>query len=227
MGNHCSAMKKFRVFFVFIYFFAISSCCWFNPDSCENCFEDANLWFPPVVYNVEITRTNTPTFINGQYYPFGTVIGVGSGGAFNEFFSVVKYQPLVGQNVTYFWNRDTLPGFTNLENGEEITFYKTVVNTRQDNSIDCIFEEVEEVTSILDVRVRTNDTGEIIGTRQVEKTIFNIPSGKYGTFNFTFDFIACGNYELDIRIDPEGQLNETSVNDNNYSETQQNFGFCF
>lgn len=227
MGYKYRINVNIKICIIAIFMITINSCCLIDPNSCEECFEDANLWFPIYVYNVEIARSLTPTYVNGVYYPNGTVISAGNMATYNEFFSVVKYEPFLGQNVTFFWNRNTPPGFTNLLDGEHITFYKTVVNTRQDNSIDCLFQEVEEVKSILEVRVRTNDTGEIIGTRQVERTIFNIPSGQYGTFDFTFEFISCGNYEFDIQIDPEGQLNETSITDNNYSETQQDFGFCF
>lgn len=203
-------------------------CCWFDPDECKDCFEDPNLFFPNFVTNVEITRTFQPTFLGFQYFPNGVSIGVFNNTiAFNEFFSVTRFVPELNQNVIFFWNRDTPPNFTNLNSGELVTYYKSVFNTRQDNSLECIFADVEEVTSVLDVRVRANDNGEIIGTRRVEKTIFNIPSGQYATFNFEFEFIACGNYEFDIQIDPEGQLSETSVIDNNYSETQENFGFCF
>ncbi len=217
----------FRSSLVVICSLLFGSCCWIDPDSCEDCFEDANLWFPDFVYNVKITQTFIPTYVGGSFYPQGTVVFVNQQGAFNEFFSVKKYAPAIGREAIFFWNRDVPPNFFSLEDGERITYYKTVVNTRQDNSIECVFAEVEEVKSILDVRVRSNENGEIIGTRKVEKTIFNIPSGKYGTFDFTFDFIACGNYEFDIQIDPEGQLSETSVIDNNYSEAQEDFGFCF
>ena len=212
---------------VVILYILLQSCCWFQ-DDCDTCFEDANLWFPETVTNVEITRTFQPTFIGNQFYPNGTSVGVYNNVlVYNEFFSVTKYVQGINQNVIFFWNRDTPPNFASLEEGEVVTYYKTVVNRRLDNSIECSFANVEEVKSILEVRVRTNDTGEIIGQREVEQTIFNIPSGQYGTFNYSFEFLACGNYEFDIQIDPEGQLSETSINDNNYSEVQENFGFCF
>lgn len=202
----------------------VQSCCWFK--KCDECFEDANLWFPDQVTNVEIARSYGPTYVSGVYYPSGTIVGVTNNVyTFNEFFSVKRYMPEVGQQVTFFWNRNTPPNFTSLEEGEMITYYKTVVNQRVDNSLECVFQEVEEVKSILDVKVRTVN-GEIEGTRTVEKTIFNIPSGKYGTFNFEFEFFACGNYEFDITLDPEGQLNETSIIDNNYLEVIPNFGSC-
>ncbi|MEM5565372.1 hypothetical protein WNY78_09660 [Psychroserpens sp. AS72] len=224
MERKCLLNKKIGIV---IFFTLLQSCCWFN-DDCDECFEDANLWFPETVTNIEITRTLQPTFIGNQFYPNGTSVGVFNNVfVYNEFFSVTKYVQGINQNVIFFWNRDTPPNFSNLEDGEIVTYYKTVVNRRFDNSLECAFANVEEVKSILEVRVRTNDTGEIIGQREVEQTIFNIPSGQYGTFHYSFEFLACGNYEFDIQIDPEGQLSETSVNDNNYSEVQEDFGFCF
>lgn len=181
----------------------LQSCCWFQ--ECDDCFEDANLWFPEFVTNVEITGTFQPTFIGNQYYPNDvSVIVFNDVLVFNEFFSVTKYVQGIKQNVIFFWNRDTPTNFANLEDGEMVTYYKTVVNQRLDNSLEYAFANVEEVKSILEVRVRINDTGEIIGEQQVEQTIFNIASGKYGYFNYRFEFLSCGNYEFNVQIDPNG-----------------------
>ena len=99
-----------------------------------------------------------------------------------------------------------------------------MVNQRLDNSIDCVFQTVEEVSSILDVKIRAQD-GEEVGRRTVEKTIFNIPAGQYATFSFEFEYLICGNYEFNIEIDPSGRLSETTVKDNNFSEVKTDF--CF
>ncbi len=207
-------------------FLSLQGCCWFG--KCDDCFEDPNLWFPDAVTNVTLTTTFQPTFVGQTYFPAGTAVGVAPGvWATNEFFSVTRFVQGINQNVVFFWNKDTPPNFSNLEEGETIVYYKTVVNQRQDNSLDCIFETAQEVKSVLDVRVRTNDTGEIVGERKVEKTVFNIPSGQYATFSFNFEYLSCGNYEFNIAIDPDGKLSESSVNDNNYSETKTDFGFCF
>lgn len=216
---------KYRILGSVFLCLLLQACCWFK--ECDECFEDANLWFPDQVTSIEIERTYVPTTINGQYHQFGTSIGVYNGVyAFNEFFAVTRFDSQINQNVKHFWNRDTPPSFANLEEGEIITFYKAVFNQNLENSIECSFQEVQEVSSILEVKVRT-DAGDIVGTRTVEQTIFSIPSGKYGVFKFEFEFLSCGNYEFDIEIDPSGQLSETSINDNNYSEEQTNFGFCF
>lgn len=204
-----------------------SSCCWFNPKECEDCFEDPNLWFPETVTGIEITRTSIPTWVGQTFYQFGTTVGVlPNNVAINEFFSVTRKAPGTNQDFIYFWNANTPPIFDRLNEGEKITFYKTVVNLKPDAFDECFFTEAEQVKSILDVKIKNREDG-VLGERRVERTITNIPAGQYATFSFEFEFLACGNYEFDIQIDPEGKLSETSVIDNNFSETKTNFGFCF
>lgn len=225
MENYRSVKRLGFLLFFTLFCLLISSCCWFDSDECKDCFEDANLFFPLNVSNVEITRTFQPTYVGTQFFPEGTVVGVLPNiVAFNEFFSIEREAPGTGIRILYFWNRDTPPVFTDLQEGELITFYKTVVNQRLDNSIDCVFQTAEEVKSILDVKIRA-ENGEEVGRRIVEQTIFNIPAGQYATFNFEFEYLRCGDYEFDIQIDPEGRLRETSVEDNNFSEVKTDF--CF
>lgn len=225
MEDFYSIKRGIGTIFLVVFAFFLSSCCWFDTKACKECFEEANLFFPLTVSNVEITRTFQPTFVGNQFFPQGTVVGVlPNVMAFNEFFSIERVAPGTNAVVLYFWNRDTPPAFTNLQEGERITFYKTVVNQRLDNSIDCVFQTVEEVSSILDVKIRAQD-GEEVGRRTVEKTIFNIPAGQYATFSFEFEYLICGNYEFNIEIDPSGRLSETTVKDNNFSEVKTDF--CF
>jgi len=228
MEHKSNRVKAIKVLLFLSIVILFQSCCWFDSD-CNECFDDPNLFFPELITNIpEITRTTRPTFIGQQFYPQGVIVGVPNGVyVFNEFFSVTRFIPEIGQNTTFFWNRDTPPNFTNLIEGETITYYKLVANLRPDNNLECLFTEAREITSVLDVRVRANDTGEIVGERRVVQTIFEIPAGQFGIFNFEFVFIACGNYEFNIEIDPDGNLTETTTTDNNYSETQENFGFCF
>ena len=201
----------------------LQGCCWFK--DCEECFEDPNLFFPDFVTDVRVDQTTNPTFFGPIYYPTGTILGVPPGSTtFNEFFSVTRFVEGIG-SVTYFWNRDLQTPIGTIMEGETVTYYKMVANTRTDNSLDCLLTEPRQITTVLDVKVRA-ENGEIIGTREVEKTILEIPSGKTGIFNFDFVFFACGQYEFDIEIDPNGQLAETTVFDNNYSEVHPNFGSC-
>ena len=72
-----------------------------------------------------------------------------------------------------------------------------------------------------------SENGDIVGERIVEETIFEIPSGGSAFFNFEFVFFQCGIYEFNIEIDPDGQLTETSIIDNNFSDVHPNFGNCF
>nr|WP_321411283.1 hypothetical protein [uncultured Allomuricauda sp.] len=225
MENNSGVRKSYSILLFVLLSISSNSCCWFNEDACKDCFEKANLFFPSTVSNLQITRTFQPTYIGFQFYPQGTVVGVLPNViAFNEFFSIEREMPGTNIKVIYFWNRDTPPAFTDLQEGELITFYKTVVNRRIDNSVDCIFQTAEEVKSILDVKIKA-ENGEEVGRRTVEQTIFNIPAGQYATFNFEFEYLVCGNYEFNIEIDPEGRLTETSVKDNNFSEVKTNF--CF
>ncbi|WP_435577452.1 hypothetical protein [Gilvibacter sp.] len=203
------------------------SCCWFDPDECEECFEKANLFFPGTITNTLVATTAEPTFVGFEYFPTGTQVGVANGiFAFNEFFSVRRFVPEIGTEAIFFWNRDTPTPLGQILEGETVTYYKLVANLRADNSLECAFAEAREVKSVLDVRVRAED-GQIVGERTVERTVFEIPSGGTAIFNFQFVFFQCGTYEFDIVIDPEGQLSETSVVDNGFSEVHPNFGVCF
>lgn len=207
--------------------FCLSGCCWFNTKECEDCFEEPNLWFPNTVTNIDIVNTNIPTWVGQTFYQFGRSVGVSPNDvAINEFFSVKRKAPGTNQEFIFFWNVDNPPVFDRLFEGEIITLYKTVVNLKPDVFDECLFTTAEEVKSVLDVKIRNREDG-LIGKRTVEKTLFSIPAGQHATFSFEFEFLACGNYEFDIQIDPEGKLSETSIIDNNFSETKTNFGFCF
>ncbi len=220
--------KLMRNFLLGLLCLSLSACCWFNPKECEDCFEEPNLWFPETVTNVEITRTSIPTWVGQVFYPAGTTVGVFQNVfVINEFFSVKRTDSATNREFIFFWNANTPPAFDRLFEGEKITFYKTVVNLKPDLANECLFTTAEEVKSVLDVKVRRGEGGTPIGQRSVEKTVLSIPAGQYATFSFEFEFLACGNYEFDIQIDPDGKLAETSINDNNFSETKTNFGFCF
>ena len=214
-----------KILLVSVLLLSLQGCCWFQ--DCEECYKDPNLFFPYTVTNIEIARTTNPTFVGQQFSQVGANVVVFEGTfATNEFFSITRFIPEINANTTFFWNRDIPPAFNNLEEGEIITYYKMVQNLNQESSLECIFSKAREVTSVLDVRVRTKG-GEIVGERTVTQTVLEIPSGQYGIFKFEFDFLSCGNYEFDIIIDPDGNLTETNVDDNNYTENREDFGFCF
>jgi hypothetical protein len=195
----------------------------------KECFENPNLWIPPTVQNITIEEfSNGPTFIGQEYFQFGT--SVNSGFSPNEFFSVTRFDPVVGIEVTFYWNSITRPPFALganapfglLEVGEVVNVYLTVVNTKV-GDLNCIFASAEEIHSILDVKVRVED-GKIVGEQLIEQTRFDIPAGQHAVFSFPIVYEGLATYSLNLSIDTSGALVETKTTDNNYTLESNNLG---
>ncbi len=189
----------------------------FSGSCCDkDCFEDPNLVAPPYVTGLFKLYTPDPIYIGQVFYPYGQEIRVYN--AINRFFSVQR-PDVNGNIITYYWNDQTPPPFSHLDEDEEVTMYVVIFNNKVGN-FDCIFEEAQIIESELRVRYRVENQ-QVVGVQKVIETQYKVPAGNYAIFEFPFLYRGDGNYDLNITFSSEG-LSEIDTTDNNYSVSLSN-----
>lgn len=204
-------MKFLSILFISLFIFLLQQSCR------KDCYEDPELVIWKSVQNILLKDFNQGmTYIGYQYYPSGTPVIVSV--SVNLFYSIVRRNPISGSPITFFWSESVLPAispgspcpFSELQNGETVTCYFAVFNTRPNFNFDCIVKEAKEVKSTIDVVVKV-ENGKIVQTKKVQQTQYNVPAGKYAVFNLPIEYQGPGMYNLNLAFDLNGKLVATDT----------------
>lgn len=197
------------------YLWTLATLVWLTTfDSCKNdCFEDPQLVVPPTVQNINLKAFNPGmTYVGSNFSPNGTSVVVY--GSINMFYSIVRHDPFTGAPVSFFWSESVTPAisvgapypFSELQDGEIVTCYIAVFNTKPNYDVECVFKEATKVQTSASAIVKTKG-GIVVQAKEAQQTQYNVPAGKYAVFDFPIEYKGPdNNYSLNLEFDLDGNL---------------------
>ena len=169
-----------------------------------------------------ITWTFIPTYVGFQFLPYGGEVFLYPG-AFNEFYSMTRFDSLNNYFVTFYWNRDNPPPFyiysTNhaylpIQVGEKFHVHRFITNKGNSGSSGNAGESKTKFQKIVKVQ-----DGKIVED-DVKVPTDELSPGSYKLLSHEYTFQYNGYYHFEFQVDCDSVVIESNENNNYYIEEE-------
>lgn len=188
--------------------------------SCDGeCNESPDLIIPELINGqVVVANEYRHTVVGGFEYPFGTTVFLNN--TVNEFFSLVRMNPVNGWPIVFYWNIHSPPPFFLgapppyhfLQPGEVVLIHRCVLNQAFPD-FDCLTGTAGPSKTEVKVIVKV-ENGEIIDEQVGEQVTPSIPPGEYRVVSFPVVINQYGIYELIFTTNSDGTVEERDGGNN-------------
>ena len=188
----------------------------------KDCEGEADLIIPEYISETVLVKQEYgATWIGNSFYPYGTDVFLAN--AYNEFYSVQRYDPWTGYPVKIYWSLSTYYPFSSwdtgvlhpLLEGEQVSVHRCIYN-QTPPTFSCLFSTAAESHTEVDVIVQVVN-GEVVDQQHMERNTPSVPPGQYRVIDFPVT-VSNGNleYSFNLTANFDHLIPESDYTNNDY-----------